>query len=282
MTTDSTANSSSTGVEIKSFRFVSVAFKPDFMMTDMPNDYSNTRIITDSKDTKAKNALGGGLIFAFSFGVLVFVDVDPQERIAEIDSLSRHLKVDLSERTVTEEFLVKQNPNEKSRAEFSCLIIDRVTRERMAVLALIVAQSAAMEYYERVVSEYKSRVLDVAQKVAISGSVNMSPKKLNMLVGQALSMRHEVMGVLHVLDKPDIIWDDDIMDKLYEDIRAAFDLPDRFQALEYKLQAIQDSLVLLVETVRDSRLYGADVLIILLIVLEVVFTLLQRFHIFGW
>jgi uncharacterized Rmd1/YagE family protein len=264
------------------YRFVAVAFKPDFSMPHMPVDYSNTRIITDSKDTKAKNAIGGGLIYAFSFGVLLFIDVNAQERSAEIDNLARHLKIDLSERTVTEEFLVEQIFSEKPRAEFNRLVIDRVTPERLAVLALIVAQSASMEYYEGVVSDYKSRVLEVAKKVAATGSVRMSPRKLNKLVGEALSMRHEVVGVLHMLDKPDIIWEDAVMDKLYEEIRASFDLPDRFQALEYKLQAIQDSLVLLVETVRDSRLYGADVLIIILIVIEVVFALFERFRIFGW
>jgi uncharacterized Rmd1/YagE family protein len=268
--------------ENRSFRFVAVAFKPDFIMEDMPPGYSNTHFITDSKDTKAKSALGGGLIFAFSFGVLVFVDVDPKERVAEIDMLSRHLRLDLSERAVTEEFFVEQNNSEKSRAEFKGLVIDNVTAERLAVLALIVAQSAAMEYYERVVTEYKTKVLEVAKKVAGSGSVRMSPRKLNKLVGEALAMRHEVTGVLHMLDKPDIIWEDAVMDKLYEDIRASFDLPDRFQALEYKLQAIQDSLVLLVETVRDSRLYNADILIIVLIVIEVLFAIFERFHLLGW
>lgn len=264
------------------YRFVAMAFKPDFTMANMPRDYNISRIVTDSKDTKAKNALGGGTIYAYSFGVLVFVDVNPQERNAEIDALARHLKVDMSERVVTEEFTVIEKHDEKSRAEFSCTYIDSVTPERLAVLALIVAQSAAMEYYEGVVGEYKSRVLEVAHAVSATGSVRMTPKKLNKFVGQALAMRHEVLGVLHMLDKPDIIWDDDVMDKLYDDIRAAFDLPDRFQALEYKLQAIQDSLVLLVETVRDSRLYNADVLIILLIITEVVFALLERFHLFGW
>jgi uncharacterized Rmd1/YagE family protein len=264
------------------YKFVAVAFKPDFAMAQLPKEYTNSRIVTDSKDTKAKNAVGGGLIFAFSFGVLVFIDVNPNERAAEIDALARHLKIDLSERIVTEEFSVKEDPSEKSRAEFSCVFINDVTPERLAVLALIVAQSAAMEYYEGVVSEYKARVLEVGHRVGSTGSVRMSPRNLNKLVGRALSMRHEVLGVLHMLDRPDIIWDDDIMDKLYEDIRAAFDLPDRFQALEYKLQAIQDSLVLLVETVRDSRLYGADVLIILLIGVEIIFTLLERFHLFGW
>jgi uncharacterized Rmd1/YagE family protein len=268
--------------ESRLYRFVAVAFKPDFAMTNLPTEYINSRIVTDSKDTKAKPALGGGLVFAFSFGVLVFVDVNPQERMAEIDSLARHLKVDLSERTVTEEFLVREDPSEKARADFSCFFINTLTPERLAVIALILAQSAAMEYYEGVVSEYKSRVLEVAHRVAATGSVRMSPRNLNKLVGQALAMRHEVLGVLHMLDKPDIIWDDDVMDKLYDDLRASFDLPDRFQSLEYKLQAIQDSQVLLVETVRDSRLYGADVLIIILIAVEIIFTLLERFHLFGW
>ena len=44
------------------------------------------------------------------------------------------------------------------------------------------------------------------------------------------------------------------MDENYNDLRSLFDLPERFQALEYKLQLIQQTLELLVDTSRDRRL----------------------------
>ncbi|SMF36285.1 hypothetical protein [Pseudobacteriovorax antillogorgiicola] len=68
------------------------------------------------------------------------------------------------------------------------------------------------------------------------------------------------------------------MDELYSDLRAMFDLDERFQALEYKLQLIQQSLELLVDTSRDRRLYWVEMAIVLLIVFEIVITLIPGGH----
>lgn len=266
----------------KVHRFVATAFKPDFPMHRMPDAWSSTYIPTDSKDTKAKRSVDGGTIYAFNYGVLVFVDVNPAERVAEIDELARALSLDLSEQVTTEGFIVEEAPHEKPRAEFKRLILDYLTPERMAVIALILSQSAAMEYYEGVVAQTKTKVLDLISILQEKGVVPLSPRRLNRFIGAATAMNNEVVGILHVLDKPDIIWEDATMDRLYDDLRAVFDLNDRFQALHFKLQLIRESLLLLLETKRDSRLYGADLMIIFLIVIEVLFSIFQRFHLFGW
>ena len=48
------------------------------------------------------------------------------------------------------------------------------------------------------------------------------------------------------------------------------EIADRFRALEYRLQTIQDSLVLLVNLSRQESTYRLEVWVVLLILLEVV------------
>jgi len=83
----------------------------------------------------------------------------------------------------------------------------------------------------------------------------------------------EVLGVLHLLDKPDEVWDDPLMDRLYADLRSQFDLADRYDAMESKLRSVQEALQLVLEVARDRRMFLLEVAIVLLILVELVATL---------
>ncbi len=39
-----------------------------------------------------------------------------------------------------------------------------------------------------------------------------------------------VAGVLHLLDRPDILWADPVFDAIYNEFRASFDLEERFHS----------------------------------------------------
>ena len=76
--------------------------------------------------------------------------------------------------------------------------------------------------------------------------------------------------MLHLLDKPEAAWDDPEMDRIYGDLRAEFDLVDRYRALEAKLRAVQEALELLAEVARDRRVFWLEMIVVVLILLEVV------------
>ena len=95
-------------------------------------------------------------------------------------------------------------------------------------------------------------------------------RRLYRFIGEAISTRSEVLQVLHLLDKPDAAWDDPEMDRIYGDLRAEFDLVDRYRALELKLRAVQESLELLAEVARDRRVLWLEMIVVVLILLEVV------------
>jgi uncharacterized Rmd1/YagE family protein len=60
------------------------------------------------------------------------------------------------------------------------------------------------------------------------------------------------------------------MGRIYGDLRAEFDLVDRYRALELKLRAVQEALELLAEVARDRRVLWLEMIVVILILLEVV------------
>ena len=106
-------------------------------------------------------------------------------------------------------------------------------------------------------------------KLEKAGTMPIFTRALHRFIGAAIGTRSEVLSVLHLFDKPDAAWDDPGAEKIYEQLRAEFDLIDRHEALELKLRSVQDALELVTDVARDKRLVWLEISIVLLIVLEI-------------
>jgi len=62
------------------------------------------------------------------------------------------------------------------------------------------------------------------------------------------------------------------MNLIYDELRAEFDLVDRYQALELKLRSVQEALELVLDVARDRRLVLLEEAVVVLILLEIVLT----------
>ena len=67
----------------------------------------------------------------------------------------------------------------------------------------------------------------------------------------------------------------DALEATAAELRAEFDLSDRYQALELKLRSVQEALELVLEVARDRRLVLLEGAIVLLIVFEIVLALVS-------
>jgi uncharacterized Rmd1/YagE family protein len=219
-----------------------------------------------------RRPLGGGEVFYFAFGAVVFRDVAAANREAEVARLTqRH-----SLRAAADDMvLVHQDESGQVGVERGRLVIDRLTPGRSRVVALTLAQSAALEYYERIVDDMFGRTAAWVDRLEKRGTVALSVRPLHRFIAEAIGTRSEVIVVLHLLDKPEETWEDAVMDAIYDDLRDEFDLVDRHDALEHKLGSVQDSLQLVLDVARDRRLVLLEATIVVLIVLEIVLSFLR-------
>ena len=251
--------------------FHAVAFVENLSLKDLASSYPEAR---RTPHELAFRMPGGGDVYIYPFGAIVFRDAGPAERDAEIIRLGR-ARTGLTSATVIEEFTVREDPGSKATVSGGKLTIDQLTAERATVIALTVAQSAAMEYYERIVEEMFARTGRIVDQLESRGTVPIRTRPMHKFIGAAVSTRNEVLTILHLLDKPDEAWDDPGMDRIYDELRAEFDLVDRYQALELKLRSVQEALELVLDVARDRRLVLLEAAIVLLIVFELVLTLLR-------
>lgn len=210
-----------------------------------------------------------GQVFIYPFGAIVFADVPKVQREAELARLSAARR-GLTDAAATEDITVCEDRGQKPVVAGGMLTLDRLTPGRASVVALTVAQSAAMEYYERIVDEMSVRTDRIVQGLEARGTVSLRTRPLHRFIGAATSTRNEVLNILHLLDKPDEAWDDPGMDRIYDELKAEFDLGDRYGALEAKLRSVQESLGLVLDVARDRRIVLLETTVVLLILLELI------------
>jgi len=215
-------------------------------------------------------AATGGTVFVYSFGAIVFHGIGQAGREAELLRLRKSGLGVKSAAVINEEFAVEETAGARADVRGGVLVVDELTPERAAMVALTVAQSTAMEYYERIVDQMFSDTDRFADRLERDGNMSIFTTKLHRFIGAAISTRSEVLSVLHLLDKPDVVWDDAGAERIYEELRSEFDLVDRYTALEFKLRSVQDALSLVVDVARDRRLVLLEASIVALIVLEIV------------
>jgi uncharacterized Rmd1/YagE family protein len=258
---------------ISTHTFHAVAFVENLVLKDIAPAYPDARRATHELRIERP---AGGQMFVFPFGAIVFRGVSPEHRLSEIARL-RELQPKLTSTTViNEEFTVREDPSRATRMESGVLTIDRMTAERAGVIAMTVAQSAAMEYYEGIVEEMFGRTDRLVERMEQRGTVPFGTRPLHRFIGSAIGVRNEVLSVLHLFDKPDETWEDPAIDRIYEELRAEFDLVDRYQSLELKLRSIQEALELVLDVARDRRLVLLELAIVLLIVFEIIVAMFER------
>jgi uncharacterized Rmd1/YagE family protein len=93
-----------------------------------------------------------------------------------------------------------------------------------------------------------------------------------------METRNLVVGTLSLLDAPSSVWDSEVLDRMYRELRAAFAIEERYRALDHKLDMIQDNLALFVDLTRHRRSLALEIIVILLIAGELILLLLPGKH----
>ena len=258
----------------RTHQFAAVAFEENLSLRELAASYPEARL--GLRDMRLAAGDGGG-IFIYPFGAVVFHDVTPERREAELARLYR-ARPGLTTQVVRESFTVREEPGSRVDIAAGSLVVDQFGEDRAAVVALIVAQSAALEYYERIVVGLFTRTVELVDPLEKRGSVSAQIRRLHRFIGEAIATRNEVFTVLALLDKPDATWDDPAMDRIYDELRAEFDLVDRYTTMEQKLDGVQEALELVLDVARDRRMWLLEVTIVLLILFELLLEVFRRLH----
>ncbi len=94
-----------------------------------------------------------------------------------------------------------------------------------------------------------------------------------------LLVQHRVSGRVAVEEKPEVLWDQPGLERLYARIEDEYELRERTTALHRKLAVIGETTTALTDLIHTNRSLRLEIVVVLLIALEIVINVLPLLNI---
>lgn len=229
--------------------------------------------------SKRRNSLVIGrhehqLMILFSFGVVVLYNYDKAETERVIKQISEY-GVEPVKSTKSEEYAVVVDPEKKISVEFDSVILPKADADLLFVIAEVLAQSVAIEYVEEIVAGTMDRFEKVTAGLEQGGKIIARDAEVLKTIGAGRAITQYVISQLSLLDKPDSTWEDKDIETAFLGMRKMFELEDRFKALEFRLDFIQDTSELALDILQNKRAVNMEWAIIVLFVVDILLILYE-------
>lgn len=159
--------------------------------------------------------------------------------------------------------------SDTERATFEELFIDELDAEKIKIISYVSAQSVALDRYEE---EINVRLHDLGRVVAsmkASGSMAFDQSDILKQVGNVLSVKQRTVSQLSLFDKPDETWEREELERLYDRLRSEYELRDRFDVLNEKIDFLSENNTILLNYLSSQRSNFLELVVIILIVIEI-------------
>lgn len=219
----------------------------------------------------------GSTLFLFGLGAAV---VDGAERVPAalrlaIAETTGHALLDETEETyhiVVDATAAATSP----RIGWDRVVIPARQPELVAAVALLLAQSAALERYDFAANALLDESLSLSRALAMRGGLPHSTGDLVTRVGRLTRDRLELARWFFLVDRPENTWTDARVAQLYDGLFENLELKARHDAVLHKLGAAERATQTTLDLWQGRRSNALEWAIVLLIVLEIVLSLIGR------
>src|SRR5215471_10284845 len=213
-----------------------------------------------------------GIAVVFRYGVVVFIGLTADQ---EQEFLERLKPRTFGTITPAEEEWGKIEVAKESEEPIPVggpILVKELSLERLLVVSDALAKSVVLGRSEREVANVFDTIEPFARELARSGQTSRSRTDLLKLLGNSLLVQHRVSGRVAVDEKPDVLWDRPDLERLYARLEDEYELSERVEILERKLEVISDTATTLADIIDAKRSLRLELIVIFLIAFEIVVT----------
>jgi uncharacterized Rmd1/YagE family protein len=215
-----------------------------------------------------------GIVILFRYGVCVMFGLSALEENRLHEELSPYLRDPLTE--IEEETLELRLKDNSDTFSEGALLINDVSIQRLQVIAGVLAKSVVLAYYEKAVGATFDQVEPLADQLKSKGRGGTGNKILLQRIGEILSIQSKMVGRVEVSDKPELLWEYPMLERLYQRMEDEYEIKERHLALERKLQLISRATETILDLLQHNRSLRVEWYIVILIVIEIVITLVDK------
>jgi len=211
---------------------------------------------------------GSKFQYYFNYGVIVFTGYTEDEIKWAVKAVQPFHKNPVTP-WLRDEHTLQVEPGSDMQFQFGEVVLSRCDEMVIRIAMFNLAQSVAMDHYHAVTEQLLAEVKGFTYHLETSGKLKISRKNMLRFIGKALNTQNEVAENIYVFDAPELVWDDEYLDKLHQGLIKHFDLRVRFSELEYMMRIIEENLTVFREILNQRESSLLELIIIILILVEV-------------
>jgi uncharacterized Rmd1/YagE family protein len=158
----------------------------------------------------------------------------------------------------------------QEKVTFEELYLKNLDVEKIKIISYVSAQSVALDRYEEEIDERLGELGRIVENLKAAGRTKYKQSDLLKQVGNVLSVKQHAVSSLSLFDKPNETWEREEIGKLYDRLRSEYELMDRFDILNEKIDFLSENNTTLLNFISSQKANFLEWVVIILIVVEIV------------
>lgn len=217
-----------------------------------------------------------GCAVLFRYGVAVVYGLNAVEEVSLIEDLNSFIIEPISE-VETEEIDLVIDRNELEGVGSRGIRLHEASIERLQLVGGILAKSVVLAHYEKNIADSFDRIEPLASDLQQFGRGGRKGRELLRQIGRTLSIQAKMVGRVEIEEKPELLWENPELERLYLRLEDEYELRERHLALERKLELISRTAETVLGLLQDRRTLHVEWYIVFLIMFEILLTLYELF-----
>jgi len=217
-----------------------------------------------------------GLGMLFRYGVVVLFGVSEAEQKDWLRELKARIEKPYRRPETEEIRVLVGDPTEGVSADG--INVAAITLPRLQVIATVLARSVSLAYFETAIAGTFDAVEPLARQLDQPRTSGRALREVLRHIGSTLLVQQKVIGRVEIADKPDILWEQPELERLYTRLEDEYELAERLATLERKLELIQRTAETTLDLLQARRTLRVEWYIVALIVFEVALTLFEMWR----
>jgi uncharacterized Rmd1/YagE family protein len=215
----------------------------------------------------------------FRYGSIVFFNVRPKDAGHVLDQIKKYSSEPIArsfERKEHFEVAISPQMEQDAFVTSDFAMVKELNINNVAVLSTVMGQTVAFDSYSDVVDEMLATFDRINSTVKRTGNFTaMQKETLFKVVAQNNSLFIDMIAKLGIKDRSDTAWNNPQYEKIFEGMKNEFEIEDRFQGIEFKLNLIQQNAKFFLDILHNQKSDTMEWTIVVLIAFECVLMIMD-------
>ncbi len=157
------------------------------------------------------------------------------------------------------------------------MIIQKLDMNNLNIISGVLSRSIALKGYEISAQNTLENFRLLNNLIEKTGKISrQDEKRLVPVFANANALKCDLLLSVRLLERPDVTWAYQHYDQIYEMLQAEFEIQNRFEHLDMKLDFIQQNNMFYMELQHSRKSETSEWLIIILIATEIIIALIHH------